>query len=253
MSGKFYVYAYRNPLKGGEVFYVGKGFDERVYDHIKPACRANDRNLHKVRTIDLIEKSGIPPVIDMVGENLSEVDAFALEIATIAKYGRSDLGLGSLTNLTDGGEGLCGLVRDLSGENNPNYGKRGENSVMWGFKHSEETIRFLSESQKGKVFSEEHKSAMRKPKSESGRAAIALARKTTQYRPSEETKRLLSVALKGRPSPMKGRSASAETKAKQSAATKGVPKSKEPCSVCGMMCAPNVLHRWHMDNCRSKL
>ena len=252
MTDSFYVYMYRNPLKGGEAFYIGKGFKERMYDHVKPHTLATDRNLHKVRTINLISKSGIPPIIDIVGENLSEEHALSLEIETIAKYGRADLGDGPLTNLTNGGEGLVGLVRNLAGENNPNYGKRGENSVWWGRSHTEETKEKIRLSQVGKTLTPEHIAAMRKPRSAVGRAALSAARKASHYRPSEETKRIISEALKGRPSPRKGVTASAEARAKQSAATKGRPKRKAPCTHCGLLFAANILSRFHNDNCKVK-
>jgi len=59
---------------------------------------------------------------------------------------------------------------DVSGENNPNYGKHwseewrtnhskaisGENNVLFGTHRSEETKRKISESNKGKIFSEKH-------------------------------------------------------------------------------------------------
>lgn len=44
-----------------------------------------------------------------VHENLSEGDAFATEIALISVIGRIDLRTGTLTNMTKGGEGGCGL------------------------------------------------------------------------------------------------------------------------------------------------
>lgn len=67
-------------------------------------------------------------------------------------YGRRDLGLGSLTNLTDGGEGTTGYIKSkdwcekhsahlkvkYSGEGNPFYGKS----------HSDETKKYISEIQK---------------------------------------------------------------------------------------------------------
>lgn len=278
MTDKFYIYVYRNPLKGGEAFYVGKGFDGRMYDHVKPSIRAADKNLHKVRTLALIEKHGIPPIIDVVAENLTELDAFDIEIQTIAMYGRSDLKQGTLTNLTDGGEGLSGLIRNMSGENNPNYGKRGEDSHMWGFKHSEETRQFMSESQKGKVFSEEHKAAMRKPKSEAGRAAIALAHKNSTYSPSAETRAKLSVAGKGKPSKLKGRPLSDEHRANISKSGKGRPSHRKgkklqlsaeasehlrvllvernaaivTCPHCYKEGKYVAMIRWHMSNCKEK-
>jgi len=43
-----------------------------------------------------------------VRENLSEDEAFTVEVALIAAIGRQDLGRGPLLNLTDGGEGATG-------------------------------------------------------------------------------------------------------------------------------------------------
>jgi len=93
---------------------------------------------------------------------------------------------------------------------------------------------------------------MRKPKSEEGRANIAKARLTTAYRPSEETKRKTSEALLGRPSPMKGRKQSEESKAKMSAWRKGRTKPKVECVHCNQLVAVNTAKRWHFDNCKSK-
>ena len=54
-------------------------------------------------------------------------------------------------NLTWGGEGVG------SGENHPLYGVTGENHPSWGRKHSEETLKRLSESHKGIRHTEEAK------------------------------------------------------------------------------------------------
>ena len=49
--------------------------------------------------------------------------------------------------------------------------------------------------QKGKAITEEHRQAICKPKSEEGRRNMALARQTTLYRPSEETKKKITETL----------------------------------------------------------
>jgi len=248
-----YVYMYCNPLKGGLPFYIGKGTGNRMWDHLSNAKNdaPYDRNLHKKNTIKKILSEGLTPEIVVVRDCMLEFEAFELEEQLISTFGRSDNGTGILTNLTSGGEGTSGNTWS-GGVHNPNYGRRGEDSIWWGKTHTEETKRKISEAQKGRVFSEEHVEAMRKPKSEEGRAAIAQARLDSTYRPSEETKQKVSRALKGRPSPNKGTIRSEETKAKQSLATKGVSKVKTTCIHCGLLCAPNTLHRWHMDNCKKK-
>jgi hypothetical protein len=47
-------------------------------------------------------------MIVFVAQNLSETDAFALEVSLIAQHGRIDNGTGCLRNLSDGGDGNAG-------------------------------------------------------------------------------------------------------------------------------------------------
>jgi hypothetical protein len=226
--GEFYVYMLCNPLKNDEPFYVGKGKDDRCQHHTNEAMKENytDKNHHKIRTIKKILASGFVHTIIKVDVNLTEDQSFELEEFLIPFIGRSDLNLGPLTNMTNGGEGLSGLIRDISGENNPNYGKRGEDSIWWGKSHTDGTKKKQSEKQKGKVLTEDHKQNMRKPKSEEGRKNMAQARLDSNY-----------VATK-------------EHKQKLSDAGKGVPKSKTPCDCCGMLCAAHLINRFHNKNCK---
>lgn len=94
---KFYVYAHiRNDT--GKVFYIGKG----------KGARANDKDSHNPYWHNIVNKYGY--TIEILYNNLTEFDAFTLEIATIARYGRKDLKLGNLVNMTDGGEGKSGQI-----------------------------------------------------------------------------------------------------------------------------------------------
>jgi hypothetical protein len=250
LNNNYYVYAYMN--LNNLPFYIGKGKEDRAAYHILEASKPNKKhsNKHKLNTIrDILTKNG-EVVIKYIDTNLTEKLAFELECFLIELLGRRDNKTGILTNLTDGGEGLTGLERNLSGEKNPNYGKRGEKAIWWGKVHSEETKRKQSESQKGKILSETHKLAMRKPKSEQGRLNIAKARLETSYRPSEETKRKTSEALKGRVSPMKGKKMSDEFKATVSKRFLGVPKKKVECPNCHNSVAIHTANRWHFDNCK---
>jgi len=250
LNNNYYVYAYMN--LNNLPFYIGKGKEDRAAYHILEASKPNKKhsNKHKLNTIrDILAKNG-EVVIKYIDTNLTEKLAFELECFLIELLGRRDNKTGILTNLTDGGEGLTGLERNLSGEKNPNYGKRGEKAIWWGKVHSEETKRKQSESQKGKILSETHKLAMRKPKSEQGRLNIAKARLETSYRPSEETKRKTSEALKGRVSPMKGKKMSDEFKATVSKRFLGVPKKKVECPNCHNSVAIHTANRWHFDNCK---
>ena len=81
----FYAYVWLR--ENGTPYYVGKGSHDRAYD---------TRN-HRVHCPKVLERIVIYPA-------QSEDEAFETEIALIWYYGRKDLKLGCLRNLTDGGE-----------------------------------------------------------------------------------------------------------------------------------------------------
>lgn len=88
-------------------FYVGYGKNNRMFDHLneakkKPTAVTGEHKLNKIRKI---LKEGLEPRIEIVASDLSRDEACRLEIELIEKFGRSDLGLGPLTNMTKGGDG----------------------------------------------------------------------------------------------------------------------------------------------------
>ncbi len=114
----YYVYIYLNPLKQGEFcfgrtkvnyepFYVGKGKGVRYKVH---STVIDKHNKLKQRIIDKIKINNKNPIVIKLYENISEYTAFRLERYFINKIGRRDLGLGTLANLTDGGEGNSGVI-----------------------------------------------------------------------------------------------------------------------------------------------
>jgi hypothetical protein len=132
---RFYVYIYLNPLKPGNYyylcgnirahfdfspFYVGRGKEDRLYDHLKQVQKIREKienesldenekhNTHKINTINKILRYGKEPIIFKIEENLSNNKVNELEKFYIKLIGRADNGLGPLTNRTDGGEGACG-------------------------------------------------------------------------------------------------------------------------------------------------
>lgn len=224
----FYTYVLRHP-ETNQAFYVGKGKGNRCLWHITEAKQKKHNynpNFYKLNTIRSILKKNLEVKIEKI-EAPSEQEAIEMEILLISMYGRRDIKTGCLTNCTDGGDGGS------------------------GYKHTEEHKAYMKQLFKNRVISDEHRANMRKPKSEAGRKAIALARQTTTYRPSEETKQKTSMALKGRPSPMKGRTQTEEARLKMSKMRKGVPKIKVSCPQCSKSVAINTANRWHFDNCRT--
>ena len=140
-------------------------------------------------------------------------------------------------NLTDGGEGLVNPSEetrakmsanrpDISGEKNPNYGK----------KTPPEVCAKISAFNKGKT-----KGKKRKPLSEEHKAKVSAnhtdvsGEKNPNYgkKTPPEVCAKISTANKGKPSPRKGKKHSLETRAKISAAKKGKkgkPHSPETCA-----------------------
>lgn len=158
----YYVYVYLDPQKPGnfnygiyhfdfEPYYVGKGYRKRMYDHL--SC--ND-NSHKTRKLKKILESGYTKkhlksdYIILQNFDMEETKAFDLEIDMIKTIGRYDLGMGPLTNLTDGGEGQSGHINSKETRKKKSLAKIGK-------KHSEEHRRNNSIAQTGKIYSNEYK------------------------------------------------------------------------------------------------
>lgn len=188
-------------------YYVGKGKGMRAY--------SKD---HRVR----------PPVdktmIVFIARDLSECEAFALEVALIAQYGRIDNNSGCLRNLTDGGEGASGhseSARRKMRDARLKYLETHPSTAYWkGKKRSPETIAKIIQSRTGKPghpMSEEHKAAIIKfhtgrTRSPEARERMSAARTGTKHVPGQTEK--IAAALRGRPR-------SEETKAKIGAANRG--------------------------------
>ena len=118
-----------------EVFYVGIGKKE------KRAFSKYGRNPHWK---NIVNKVGY--TVNIIHKDIDHKEAKKIEILLIEKYGRKNLGLGNLVNMTDGGEGLL----------NPSIETRQRISeVHKGKILSEESKKKMSEAKKGKIFSEE--------------------------------------------------------------------------------------------------
>jgi hypothetical protein len=106
----FYVYHLIDPLTNTP-FYIGKGYGNRMYHHEKDVLK----NIHPNNNSHLFYK--IKKVLNNCGkinykkiiENIDEQTALLEEMKEIKRIGRSNLGVGPLCNLTDGGEGVSGL------------------------------------------------------------------------------------------------------------------------------------------------
>jgi hypothetical protein len=180
--------------KAGTPYYVGKGKGRRAYEKSHSVPVPKDKNN-----------------IVIVLENLTEEQAFQNEMDFISWYGRVDSGTGILRNLTDGGEGVSGLIHSEETRRKIGEAQKG-NTHSLGKTTSEETKRKIGEAQKGKILSEEHKRKI----SEAQKGNTNNLGKTT----SEETKQKISEAKKGQ-------ILSEEHKRKISEAKKGKTRSEE--------------------------
>lgn len=112
-------------LDKNEPFYIGIGNEKRPYEKRR-------RNKYWQNIINKTDYK-----IEILFNNLTWNKACEKEKEFINLYGRKDLNLGCLVNLTDGGDGTLNTI-------SWNKGKKGL------FKHSEETKIKLSKQKKGK-------------------------------------------------------------------------------------------------------
>lgn len=143
------VYRHKR-LDNGIVFYIGIGKrKERAFSKI-------GRNNYWKRIVD---KYGYE--VEIISKDLSREDAIELEIFLIKEYGRKDLNKGSLSNMTNGGEGC--KERKMTDKC-----KEKLRLLNTGRKATKETRQKMSISQKGKnlgkKLSEEHKQKLSKAK-----------------------------------------------------------------------------------------
>ncbi|MGR9056077.1 NUMOD3 domain-containing DNA-binding protein [Rhizobium leguminosarum] len=138
----FYVYAWSRP-DTGSIFYIGKGRGRRAHS-------ISGRSRHFLNIVGKLRLSGLSPKVDFIAVGLSESDAFSMERECIAMHGRLDIGSGSLVNLTDGGEGVAGIIMTEIHRAGISRGRTGK-------RHTDETREKLREAKLGRSLSDEHK------------------------------------------------------------------------------------------------
>lgn len=135
-------YVYRHiRLDNNIVFYIGIGNDNRYN-------RANEKKNRGFHWKNIVKKTDYEVEILFEHEDYNFIKE--KEVEFISLYGRNDLGLGTLCNKTNGGDGCLGLIHTDEAKlkmSIPNKGK-----II-----SEEQKKKVSEFHKGKVLSEETK------------------------------------------------------------------------------------------------
>lgn len=208
---KFFVYIYVDH-DTGEPVYVGKGKGYRDVRHISIAKKGEvkGRLYNWMRRYYSVNNKW--PIPFKIAVGMDEQTAYDLEKGLIALHGRKSLNNGSLYNLADGGGmGTQGFKR---GKLLPESIAKRTASVL-GRKNTPETIERMRKAQKGKIMSPD------------ARAKISKAVRSRGLI-SEETRKKLSAAAKGKPSWCKGMKLSEETRKKMSISHK-IQRAREAC------------------------
>lgn len=220
---KYYVYIYLDPRKPGnyqygeysfdyEPFYVGKGYYKRMLSHLN---RAKNKNVRKITpTISKIRKLlklNLVPIIKIVTENLIEQESFNLEISLIKLIGRKEFTTGPLLNLTNGGDGVSGLIVSKETRKKLSKASKGRIPPNKGIPLTSEHKQRLREANLGKKQSEETKQKRKE------------TMEKNPYRHSNERKQKMRESKLGDKNPSKR----PEVRAKISSTQIGRKQSKE--------------------------
>lgn len=125
---------YQHVKPNGEIFYIGIGYKSRAFEK-------RGRNKFWYNIVNKYNYT-----IEIIHENLSWELASQIETHLISLYGRRDLNLGNLCNLTDGGEGTRGYNHKIETRLKMSL----NHSKIWkNKKHKIETRKLMSENSKG--------------------------------------------------------------------------------------------------------
>jgi len=249
---KFYVYFLRRPDYPDPMdnnlscpFYIGKGINGRHREHRREAAallHKSGRKTHKVNIIHKLWNQGLDFEEDIIAQNLSEQEAFELEIEAISLYGRIDNGNGCLTNLTNGGDGAAGCFQSPEKRKKLSIANSGPNHRNYGKSLPDKTKEKIRKANKGRPVTKEAKEKMslakkgkpNHPQTPESRKKISQARKGIVF--TEEHRQNLSNAQNQRfansPSPFKGKRHTKEANEKNRQAHLGkilTPEHKQKC------------------------
>jgi len=202
------AYVYQHITKDTkEIFYIG-------ISNANNLKRAYTNYKRSIFWKNIVDKHGYN--VEIIYKNLTWEEACNIEINLIKQYGRRDLGLGTLVNLTDGGDGTINIIRKPVSE----ITKKRLSIINKGKKLSEETKLKISLIQIGKKLSQETKTKMSNSRRGVPRSALAILNITNNssnskkvidiktniiYRSITEASRLLNIPYCKLKSDLKGR------------------------------------------------
>lgn len=166
---KYYTYRHIRPDKN-EPFYIGKGVKtNRNHGSIETEyarAYAVDKRVRSEHWHNVYELCNKQIEVEILYESDDHEEIKNKEIEFIALYGRRDLGLGTLVNYTNGGDG--GLGRVKSEEEKRKTGDKNRGKVR-----SPEQKLNLRKVHLGKPLSEAHRKAQSVPRTEEHRRNIS--------------------------------------------------------------------------------
>ena len=143
-KGELTGYLYRHiRLDTGDVFYVGISFENK--DGKFKRAYKNDKGNRNKFWWNITSKTEYE--VEIILENLSEYELKEKEKEFIKIYGRRNLLEGTLTNLTDGGDGCVGAIKPMSER---------QRLAMIGKPRPKEVIEKVSRALKGRPKPPEH-------------------------------------------------------------------------------------------------
>jgi hypothetical protein len=153
------AYVYRHiRLDTNEIFYIGiSKNDNDFYKRAYSKRKRNDLWNNIVKNTDYR--------VEITHKNICLEEAFSIEKYLIFFYGRRDLGMGNLVNMTDGADGNYNFTEEikdkirkkLSGKNSPMYGTHLSNEAKENLRQHGKLRRGKLAPMYGKKFSDEHK------------------------------------------------------------------------------------------------
>ena len=138
------VYQHRRK-DNNSVFYIGIG-SEKSRAYSKKGRNFHWKNISKKYGFD----------VDVLFEGIEWEDACRIEIGMIEAYGRKDLGLGPLVNMTGGGDGSLNIVWTDEAKDKISKSLIG-NKRSLGFIHSDKSRKNMGASRIGSTHSDETK------------------------------------------------------------------------------------------------
>lgn len=218
----------------GEVFYVGIGNQEK---------RAYSKSSRGKFWMDYTSKYEYE--VEITHRDVIWEEACCIEKYLICFYGRRDLNLGTLVNVTDGGDGLIN-AGELT-RKKMSLAKIGKTTWNKGVSHSQETKDKISKANKGRKLPSMSEEA--KTKISEGNKGKTPWNKNKKVPHREETKAKISIANKGK---LLGKQLSESHKQKIKESKIGLVAQKVTCPYCQKIGITRNMKRWHFDNCKNR-